>query len=54
MKVRKEKCSRVLTAGAWGFNKLASINFPEKLLPETKPSDANFVPGQMEVLKDII
>ena len=49
----EDKSSRVLTTGAWGLTKLAYIISLGSCF-QTKPSDANFVPGQMEVLKDII
>lgn len=50
---REDKSSRVLTSGAWEITKLASRICLGSCF-QTKPSDANFVPGQMGVLKDII
>lgn len=49
----EDKSSRVLTTGAWGLTKLACVISLGSCF-QTKPSDANFRPGQMEVLKDII
>lgn len=49
----EDKSSRVLTTGAWRLTSLACI-ISQGSCFQTKPSDANFVPGQMEVLKDII